>query len=63
MNYDKSFMFFLTAVCFALVSHAVWNHSKKRNISAPIAMRWLDLLSHNPKYFHFSPFKTINKNY
>ena len=52
MNYDNSFMFFLTAVCFALVSHVVWNHSKKRNISAPIAMPWLELIpTSNSKLF------------
>ena len=40
-------------VSAALVSHAVWRHSKKRNTSAPIAMPWLELLSHNSKLFTF----------
>ena len=39
------------AVWFALVFHAVWRHSKKQNTSAPIAMPWLELLSHNSKLF------------
>ena len=37
----------------ALVSHAVWRHSKKQNTSAPIAMPWLELLSQNSKLFTF----------
>ena len=38
-------------VSAALVSHAVWRHSKKRNTSAPIAMPWLELQNHNSKLF------------